>query len=236
MLFRDSNIAAKDAPGGDFYLALKAVRRLAVGASERYDLHFNPVQLVLLASKSRKSCMSKAEQTFQYSIRDAEELLAHFDSLNEKPPPASAEVLKRAGLVMALTAWETYVEDRAREALGIQLKLIAGSRCGDFMSQKLENELKRFNTPNSSKTRQLFVDYLGVDVTESWIGLSTDAAGNRKALDTLIFKRGQAVHRSKVQSSGPPSSHLVKRDELEKAIRFIKLLVEKTDQSLNENL
>jgi hypothetical protein len=60
--------------------------------------------------------MSKAQVTFESSIRDAEELLAHFDSLNKLPPPDNAEVLKRAGLVMALTAWETYVEDLVREA------------------------------------------------------------------------------------------------------------------------
>lgn len=180
--------------------------------------------------------MSKAEQAFQYSIKDAEELLEHFDSLNGKPPPANAEVLKRSGLVMALTAWETYVEERVREALGIQLRLIAGSRCGDFMSEKLESELKRFHNPDSPKTKQLFLDYLGVDVTTSWVGMSTDAAGNRKALDAMISKRGQAVHRSKVQNTGAPAAHLVKRDDLEKAIRLIKLLVEKTDQCLEANI
>ena len=110
----------------------------------------------------------KAEQAFQYSIKDAEELLEHFDALNANPPPANAEVLKRAGLVMALPAWETYVEDRVTEALAIQLKLIKGSRCGDFMAEKLENELKRFHNPDSAKTEQLFLDYLGVDVTASW--------------------------------------------------------------------
>ena len=56
--------------------------------------------------------MSRAYQSFEYGIKDAEELLAHFDAINANPPPANAEVLKRAGLVMALTAWETYVEDR----------------------------------------------------------------------------------------------------------------------------
>ena len=54
--------------------------------------------------------MSKAREMFEISIRDAEDLLAHFDS-QTKPPPKNAEVLKRAGLVMALTAWETFVED-----------------------------------------------------------------------------------------------------------------------------
>lgn len=60
--------------------------------------------------------MSKSLVDFESSIRDAEELLAHFDT-QPKPPPANAEVLKRAALVMALTAWETYVEDRVLEAV-----------------------------------------------------------------------------------------------------------------------
>lgn len=92
----------------------------------------------------------------------------------------------------------TYVDDRVTEALAIQLRAIRGSRCGDFMPEKLENELKRFHNPDSAKTKQLFLDNLGVDVTANWAGLSTDAAGNRKALDILFSKRGQAVHRSKV--------------------------------------
>ncbi len=180
--------------------------------------------------------MSTAKEAFQYSIRDAEELLEHFDALNSNPPPANAEVLKRAGLVMALTAWETYVEDRIGEAINSQLRLIAGSHCGEFIRKRLEGELKRFHNPDASKTRQLFVDYLGVDVTDSWIGLNADVATNRKALDNWINKRGQAVHRSKVNVPGSTAAHLVRREDLEKAIRFVKMLVETTDSCLEQQL
>lgn len=51
-------------------------------------------------------------EVFAQSILDAENLLSHFNTLNTKPPPPEIEVLKRAGLIMAMTAWETYVEDR----------------------------------------------------------------------------------------------------------------------------
>jgi hypothetical protein len=51
-----------------------------------------------------------ASEVFAQSILDAESLLAHFNKLNTKPPPPEIEVLKRAGLIMAMTAWETYVE------------------------------------------------------------------------------------------------------------------------------
>ena len=60
--------------------------------------------------------MSQASKDFDESIQDAQNLLNHFNTLNEHPPPPELEVLKRAGLVMAMTAWETYVEDRLREA------------------------------------------------------------------------------------------------------------------------
>jgi hypothetical protein len=47
-------------------------------------------------------------------IKDAEELLAYCDSLGH-PLPQNVELFKCAGSVMALTAWETYVEDRVLE-------------------------------------------------------------------------------------------------------------------------
>lgn len=52
--------------------------------------------------------MSQAKVKFVSGIEDAEDLLAHFDTIH-KQQPNKAEVLKRAGLIMALTAWETYV-------------------------------------------------------------------------------------------------------------------------------
>jgi hypothetical protein len=100
--------------------------------------------------------MSRAIQSFEYGIKDAEELLAHFDALNGNPPPANAEVLKRAGLVMALTAWETYVEDRLVESMEKKLGAVAGSYVGDFVSKKLTQDLRQFHNPNSEKTKRIF--------------------------------------------------------------------------------
>ncbi|WP_275920128.1 HEPN domain-containing protein [Aeromonas sp. 2HA2] len=98
--------------------------------------------------------MSKAIQGFEYSIKDAEELLAHFDSINANPPPPSSEVLKRAGLVMALTAWETYVEDRLVEEMHKKLAIVQGSYLGDFILKKLHTDLKSFHNPSSDKTKK----------------------------------------------------------------------------------
>lgn len=179
--------------------------------------------------------MSKAFTSFEYSIKDAEELLAHFDAINSKPPPENAEVLKRAGLIMALTAWETYVEDRIVEEMKDRLRVVSGSYLGEFVLRKLEDDLKRFHTPSADKTKRLFLDYIGVDVTQGWSWANTDSTKAKKSLDEWIAKRGDAVHRSKPATSGSTPAHLIKKEELEKVIRFLKNLVHHTDKYLEEN-
>jgi len=176
--------------------------------------------------------MSRAANTFIGSIEDATTLLGHFDILH-KQNAETAEVLKRAGLVMALTAWETYVEDRVMEAVSARLKAVNGSPIGTFVSTKLAEELKRFHNPTSEKTRKLFLDYLQVDVCEGWRWLHYEPALARRTLDDLIARRGDAVHRSKPVTVGAPAPHLVKREDLEKAIRFLKGLVEATERALD---
>jgi RiboL-PSP-HEPN len=178
--------------------------------------------------------MSRSRTTFQSSIKDAEELLDHFDSINKKPPPDNAEVLKRAGLIMALTAWETYVEDRITEEMEINLKVVSGSYLGDFVQARLKEELKRFHNPTSEKTRRIFLEYVGIDVTTRWEWQNFDPPKARKTLDELIAKRGDAVHRSKPAITGVPAPHSIKREELDRAIKFLKHLVEANDQALEK--
>lgn len=180
--------------------------------------------------------MSKAIQGFEYAIKDAEELLAHFDSINANPPPTNSEVLKRAGLVMALTAWETYVEDRLVEEMHKKLTVVQGSYLGDFILKKLHADLKTFHNPSSDKTKRIFQDYLGFDVTEGWRWSNYEPDKARTTLNQWIKKRGDAAHRSKPINSGIPSAHLIKRDELEKVIRFIKDLVKVTDNYINDKI
>ena len=158
--------------------------------------------------------MSKAKASFDRSIKDAEDLLAHFDSC-PRPPRENTEVLKRAGLVMALTAWETYVEDRVREEVSSRLRVVEGSYVGKFVLDRLDQELRRFHNPTSEKTKKLFEEFLEIDVTLTWDWQHYDCAKVRKTLNEFIAKRGDAVHRSKpIPAAGSqPPPHLVKREE-----------------------
>jgi hypothetical protein len=142
----------------------------------------------------QKTGMSKSRERFEVSIRDAEDLLQHFDN-QTKPPPQNAEVLKRAGLIMALTAWETYVEDLIEEVVVGGNKHTEAGHAWGFMQSRLQEELKRFHNPTAEKTRKMFLDYVGVDVTKHWKWSNYEPATAKKRLDELLGIRGDIVHR-----------------------------------------
>ena len=180
---------------------------------------------------------SKAFQTFIHAIQDATDLLNHFDNLNIKPPPPEAEVLKRAGLVMALSALETYIEDRIVEAAnsvsgyGSEESILV-----KFYKSSLENDLKYFHTPSTDKVKAIFVKYLYIDVTEGWIWNNYDPGRARSELNMIAKKRGDIAHRSWRPLEGRSGPHMVTRENLRKHIRFINDLVEATDKFINEKL
>lgn len=176
--------------------------------------------------------MSRARETFAQSILDAERLLDHFNNLNTQPPPPEAEVLKRAGLIMAMTAWETYVEDRVSEAASSRLATISDGSISAFIQTKLTEEIKRLHNPTADKTSQLFRDYANVDVVAEWKWANYDSTRARETLNALMRLRGDVVHRSRAIDNGPSKPHPVTKEDLRKAIRFLRDLVDATERAL----
>jgi len=176
--------------------------------------------------------MSAASDAFEQSILDAENLLGHFNKLNTKPPPPETEVLKRAGLIMAMTAWETYVEDRVTEALADRLRTLADESLTSFIRTRLVEEIKRLHNPTSDKTIQLFRDYANVDLAHNWSWNNFDSRTVRERLNQYIRLRGEVVHRSRAVTPGPPQPHPVTKEDLEKVIRFLRNLVAVTESAL----
>ncbi len=175
--------------------------------------------------------MSNASDTFVQSIQDAENLLKHFNALNTKPPPPEIEVLKRAGLIMAMTAWETYVEDRLLEASSQRLSALRNRDVAAFVEGKLATEIRRLHNPDYRKTVELFSDYAGVDLKQYWSWNNCDLKSVKTKLGQYMKLRGDVVHRSRIVSPGTPNSHPVKKVDLEKAINFLKSLVDATESA-----
>jgi len=176
--------------------------------------------------------MSEASEVFKQSISDAENLLGHFNALNKQPPPPETEVLKRAGLIMAMTAWETYVEDRVMEAASARLQGLQDSSIGNFVKGKLNDEIKRLHNPTSDKTIQLFRDYANIELTEKWCWNNFDPKTVRERLNQYMKLRGDVVHRSRTITAGAPTAHPVTKEDLQKVIRFLKALVDATEAAL----
>lgn len=174
---------------------------------------------------------SKALQTFDHAIRDALDLLNHFDALNTKPPPPQIEVLKRASLVMALAALETYFEDRLVEASETICTRSNDPVLANFLRESLANDLKYFHTPSTDRVRPIFLRYLGVDVTEGWAWNNMDPVSARSELNRLAKKRGDIAHRSwrPVNGQPQPQKHAVTRDDLRRHIHFVRQLAQTTD-------
>jgi hypothetical protein len=171
--------------------------------------------------------MSEAGKSFECAIKDAEELLVRFDKENNVTTEANSETLKRAGMVIAMAAWETYVKDRFREEIDCWLAAVNGSLLGNFVHRKVDEDLKRFFNPNSARTKQLYKSYFEVDITLGWAWGSYQSPESKKVLDGLISKRGDAAH---IANTSPCGAHIVKREDLDKAIRFLKGLVQATEK------
>lgn len=180
--------------------------------------------------------MSKAADVFALAILDAENLLGHFNTLNPNPPTPELEVLKRAGLIMAMTAWETYVEDRVQEASETRLAGLQDSSIVTFVRGKLDDEIKRLHNPTSDKTIQLFRDYADIDLTLKWSWNNFEPKLVRERLNHYMKLRGDVVHRSRAAGVDISIAHpvKVKKEDIEKAISFLRELVKATEASLTQ--
>ena len=178
---------------------------------------------------------SRALQAFNHAIQDSTDLLKHFDALNTKPPPPDIEVLKRASLVMALAALETYFEDRISEVVGEVCGVAAGNNTlSDFYRRSLDIDLRSFHSPSTDRVRQIFQKYLSLDISEAWSWNNCDPERARTELNRLVKKRGDIAHRSLRPTVGEaqPREHAVTRDDLRKHIHFITQIATSTDKYL----
>jgi len=177
--------------------------------------------------------MSKACETFEHSIKDAERLLDTFNKLHPGSghPPPEAEVLKRAGLIMAMTAWETYVEDRVDEALESRLAPLNDLKLAKLIRKKLNDEISRLHNPTSERTLQLFREYADVDLSDKWKWTGIEPNKAQERLNGYLKLRGDIVHRARKVKEGSAQPHAISKDDLKKAFAFLRHLVHETEKA-----
>ncbi len=174
--------------------------------------------------------MSRAYKAFNIAMEDVEEIIEIYDLVNRDHPDKQPEALKRSALIMALTVWETYVEDRFRELVDSTLIGVKGSPVYQYIDGKVNNDLWYFHTPNSRNIKKLFLPLLGRDITVKWSWENFDTKRACDKLDEYIKLRGDVVHRAVTDKQ---NGHLVKKDELQKCVRFLNRLAKSMDDDLN---
>ena len=75
----------------------------------------------------------------------------------------------------------------------------------------MKERLKQFHNPDSRKTKHLFEEFFGVDITENWQWNNVLPKDARTQLNKWISIRGDAVHRVEVDANQP---HVIRKDEL----------------------
>lgn len=137
-----------------------------------------------------------------------ESLLGHVDQLEVIHGSLGAgrgrrhkqDALHRAGVVLAVAAWESYVENVTKEAL----QAISGAAVGNPTAASLaaleiqhcDRSVGRFNTPNAENVRDLFQKHLLFDPWPHWVW---KASGRRQW--NAIFMRERLNHWLQVRHS-----------------------------------
>lgn len=174
--------------------------------------------------------VSYAASNFHFAIREVRNIL----ELCTNDVAAAAGkglteigVLKRASLILAVTTWETYIEDVLRErfehrlghastprSLRSTFNSVAhrwlsktpkptelydwtGERWKRILQAAFEEEIASLNSPTSNTIRRLSKRYLDIDVTQYWKWPGVSCQKACVRLDDLIIRRGELVHRAK---------------------------------------
>jgi hypothetical protein len=63
---------------------------------------------------------------------------------------------------------------------------VKGSPVAAFVERRFDEEIKRLHDPTTEKSRKLFLDYVGVDVTTTWSWNGVTMVKVQQTLDGLL--------------------------------------------------
>lgn len=156
---------------------------------------------------------SKAKLQFTELVEYVDQLIAIHGRIQKgKGRRHEQEALHRAGVVMMVAAWESYVERIVMEALdaiehsaGIAALTASIAPVPSWAKHafalrraEIASLVKRFNTPDATKTRDLFASCLEFDVWPNWVWhvgpRQWDAKAMRGRLDSWVQIRHSVAH------------------------------------------
>jgi hypothetical protein len=207
--------------------------------------------------------ISSAEGNFMFANGDVRVLLRLHDGATRSAagrPRPELEVLKRAAVILIVTAWESYIEDalisvasrridsaKKPSDTGKAFLAIAqhwlderpkppdveqwvGENWKVLLKRRLSTEVRALNTPNTANVAKLTLRYLGVDITKKWRWPSTSSEKATRRLDELVELRGRLVHRGKAFSLSTAAA--VTRPSVVRGMELVARLVDCTERAI----
>lgn len=151
--------------------------------------------------------MSKALTSFEKLIVWVDQLADIHTKIGTKPGRRhNQEALYRAGVVMTIAAWESYVEDLLNEAF-TAISPPPGAAPGAQSTWKLAqisalSATKKFNTPNAQNVTELFQQHLGIDISSCWTVTASKktytSADSKSRLNNWLDIRHKIAHGGKL--------------------------------------
>jgi len=178
-----------------------------------------------------------AHEAFERAMREPDNLIAIARRETGRGRRAEESSLNRAAVVTTVAAWQVLCEGLAGAALAELeqngLKGQLGAALSNLVSESAATKIKRFNTPNSSNSIDLFAA-VGVDIEAVWDGLPF----KRKRLELDVVKgtlngwvnvRHQVAHgeselKGKIVLNRTTKGYSLRRIEAERCMSFFRAL------------
>ena len=103
--------------------------------------------------------------------------------------------LNRGVVVIAVSAWEAYVEELVKESLEAIRPPAPPMGVWPALNASARGQVGRFNNPNPDNVRTLFAEALGlIDVANGWHWKGVDTVRARERLAEALQRRHQIAH------------------------------------------
>lgn len=187
---------------------------------------------------------SAAKAKFATILARADLLCTNAAHIRRKADSPTKVVLLHAALANQVAAWDAYVKALSLEYFSATASPtdIRFSAMHELLKAQLENELKKFNTPNSDNCRNLLLKYAKFDPWPFWVNIKFDSGMMsasilvRNTLDEILklrhsFAHGFSIpaHAWNVDSSGAATLNCRILGETR---RFLVQVCDRTDKGL----
>jgi hypothetical protein len=165
-------------------------------------------------------------------LQDAEELDAAHRRLRtgRQGRQWGLGALNRGVVVLAVSAWEAYVEELLKESVEALKPPVPPLGIWPALSASVRSNIGRFNNPDTDKVRALFSEGLGLlDVTAAWSWQAVDPRRARERLSEALRFRHQIAH-------GVSPRPIVQNAYARRLPGFFRRLGQQTDRAVRVHL